>query len=268
MAHVDRDVADQHPPLGQGGPVLLGGPHHRPTGGVAGEQPVDPVDLERQVRAGAGLAQRGLLVAAGPLDPLPEHDRRGGRGDGQQQERHGQPEAVEHGRAHADQRGAGADEERQVADPLVGLLGQLEGAVPPLDLLEHHGVLGVGAGGLGRLGQSPLPLLDPVGHVPQATLVDAGQGQDVLLDPRPGHQVVGLHAQLPAGAAAVQAGPFQHVEPVVGHELLGHVGRGLGVDDAVTGAGRAEDGVARAGVGLDLEVDPRPSAAERARAAR
>ena len=81
-------------------------------------------------------------------------------------------------------------------------------------------------------------------------------------------QVVGLHAQLTAGAAAVQAGPFEHVEPVIGRELVGHVGRGLGVDDPVAGAGRAEDGVAGAGVGLDLEVHPRASPAERARAAR
>ncbi len=146
----------------------------------------------------------------------------------------------------------------------MGLLGQLEGTVAALDLLEHHRVLGVGAGGLGGLGQSPLPLLDPIGHVPQATLVDPGQGQHVLLDPRAGDEVVGLHAQLAPGAAAVEAGPLEHVEPVAGHELVGDVGGRLGVDDPVAGAGRPEDRVARTGVGLDLEVHPRPAPAERA----
>ena len=127
----------------------------------------------------------------------------------------------------------------------MGLLRQLERTVTAFDLLEHHRVLGVGAGGLGGLGQAALPLLDPVGDVPQPTLVDAGERQDVLLDARPGDEVVGLHAQLAPGAAAVQAGPLEHVEPVAVRELVGDVGRGLGVDDAVAGAGGAEDRVAR-----------------------
>ena len=85
----------------------------------------------------------------------------------------------------------------------------------------------------------------------------------VVLELRPGGEVVGRQAELAPGAARVDAGPAQHVETLVGGEALGDVGR-VG-RCRPRGGGRRRGGRWRSagpGVRGDLEVDARPSGAE------
>ena len=253
-----RDVAHQDAPLGQGGPVLLGGAHHVAPGLVVAQQTVDPVDLEGEVRGHAHRGQRRLLAAAGLFESLPVGDRHRGGADGQHQERHQQHQAVDGGQPDAQDDPSRSGDEGHVADPLVVSLGLLVLAVAGLDGREDDGVLSVGAGLLSGLGQVALTVLHLVGHVPQPGLVDAGQRAQVAVQLGAGGQVVGVQAQLGPGLARVDAGPAQHVESLGSGELLGHVRRSLDVHHAVAAALGAEDGVAGPGVRGDLEVDAGP----------
>ena len=261
-----RDVADQHPPLGQRGPVLLGGSHHQPPGLVVAQQAVDPVDLEGQVGGRPPPRPAPPLRAAGLLQRAAREamDTTGGD-DGEREERDQQDGAVDGGHGDGQDGAAGPTDERQVADPLVVGLGLFELAVALFDAGVDLGVLGVGADRLGRLGQVLLTVAHLVGHVPQAGLVDAGQRGQVV-----GRAGSGWPGRSGPGRAGCGPGPDRcrpaaaRRGPAAGGEGLGDVLGPVDVDHPVAAAVRAEDGVAGPGVGGHLEVDARASGAQAA----
>ena len=242
--------------------MLLGRPHHQPPGLVVAQQAVDPVDLEGQVGGDAHRGERRFLALAGLLQALPGDDRHHGGGDGEHQERHQQDGPVDGGQGDAHDHACRPTDEGQVADPFVVGLCLLELPMPLLDAGVHLGVLGVGAGRLGRLGQVALAVEDLVGHVPQAGLVDPGQRGQVTVELGTGGQVAGSQAELGAGLGRIDPGPAQHVEALGRGEGLGDVGRTIDVDHAVASALGPEDGVSGPGIGGDLEVHPRASGAQ------
>ena len=152
---------------------------------------------------------------------------------------------LEHRQGHGAEGAEGGDEEGQLPDPLVVVLGGEQDGVAVLDRLGRLGVLGLGAGDLGRGAQAPLGGLGDLGVVPQHLLVDAGQPADDLVVVAAGLQVGRGAAQEAAGRDRVEPGAGQQVDVAVGPpEGVAHVDAPVDVDDAVLGPLGAEDGQA------------------------
>ena len=262
---VDHDVAGGLEPLGQGVLVVGARLHEALTRRLTVEESVDPLEVEAEVRLGAGFGQRVLLGAAGHFHALVLPEREGGDHRREDQQCHGDGLADPHDRRNRQHRGAGTHEEGDLADLFGAGLCFLELDVAFLDASNHRGVLGGRPGGVGLFVEDLTGGGHPVGEVPQTARFDGREPSDDLVVMRAGRQVGRGQPEQTLGRAGIDPADREKVDvAVVVGEARTDVGRGLDVDHAGTSAEGTEHGEAVAVVGHDLGVHTRPARAQRA----